>query len=63
VTVRLRSHAVGRVGTIDVMYITNTRPFTPFADYPPIGSIVRAVVMYYPPNGELRLSTRDSDLT
>jgi exosome complex RNA-binding protein Csl4 len=49
-------------GTIDVMYVTNERPFEPFTDYPPVGEIVRAVVMPYPPNGQLRLSTRNSDL-
>jgi predicted RNA-binding protein with RPS1 domain len=49
-------------GLIDVMYVTNERPFEPFTDYPDVGQIVKAVVMPYPPNGQLRLSTRNSDL-
>ena len=49
-------------GTIDVTHVTDERPFEPFTDYPEVGQIVRAVVMPYPPNGQLRLSTRSSDL-
>ncbi len=49
-------------GTIDVMHVTDERPFEPFTDYPELGQIVRAVVMPYPPDGQLRLSTRNSDL-
>jgi exosome complex RNA-binding protein Csl4 len=49
-------------GTIDVTQVTDERPFEPFTDYPEIGQIVRAVVMPYPPDGQLRLSTRNSDL-
>jgi exosome complex RNA-binding protein Csl4 len=49
-------------GVIDVMHVTDERPFEPFTDYPELGQIVRAVVMPYPPDGQLRLSTRSSDL-
>jgi exosome complex RNA-binding protein Csl4 len=49
-------------GTIDVAHVTDERPFEPFTDYPELGQVVRAVVMPYPPNGQLRLSTRNSDL-
>jgi hypothetical protein len=62
VTVRLVPPAPDVVGVIDVLYVTNERPFEPFRDYPPVGSRVQAVVMSYAPNGQLRLSTRDSDL-
>ncbi len=49
-------------GTIEAMNVTDERPFEPFTDYPELGQIVRAVVMPYPPGGQLRLSTRNSDL-
>ena len=49
-------------GRIDAMYVTDERPFELFTDYPDVGQVVRAVVMPYPPNGQLRLSTRNSDL-
>jgi hypothetical protein len=60
--VRLLPPAPDATAVIDIMYVTNERPFEPFRDYPPIGSLVQAVVMTYAPNGQLRLSTRDSDL-
>ena len=47
-------------GVIDVLSVTNERPYQPIADYPPIGSQLQAVVMGYAPNGQLRLSTRSS---
>jgi hypothetical protein len=62
VEVRLLPPAPEMAGVIDVMYVTNERPFEPFADYPPVGALVQAVVMPYPPNGQLRLSTRNSDV-
>ena len=49
-------------GAIEVMHVTDERPFEPFTDYPEVGQIVRAVVVPYPPDGQLRLSTRNSDL-
>ena len=49
-------------GTVDVMHVTDERPFEPFTDYPELGQVLRAVVMPYPPDGQLRLSTRNSDL-
>jgi hypothetical protein len=49
-------------GTVDVIHVTDERPFDPDRDYPPIGTKVEAVVLGYAPNGELRLSTRDSDV-
>jgi hypothetical protein len=62
VEVRLLPPAPDVTGVIDVLYVTDERPFEPFADYPPVGSQVQAVVMPYPPNGQLRLSTRSSDV-
>jgi hypothetical protein len=62
VEVRLLPPAPEVAGVIDVMCVTDERPFEPFTDYPPVGSLVRAVVMPYPPNGQLRLSTRNSDV-
>jgi exosome complex RNA-binding protein Csl4 len=62
VEVELLPPAMRTAGTIDVAHVTDERPFEPFTDYPDVGQIVRAVVMPYPPNGELRLSTRNSDL-
>ena len=62
VRVRLLTPAQRGDGVIDVMYVTGERPFEPFTDYPAIGSLVQAVVMPYPPNGQLRLSTRHSDV-
>lgn len=53
----------GADAVIDVMYVTEKRPFEPFADYPPLGSRVQAVVMPYPPSGQLRLSTRHADVS
>jgi exosome complex RNA-binding protein Csl4 len=52
----------GISGAIDVMHVTDERSFEPFTDYRELGQIVRAVVMSYPPEGQLRLSTRNSDL-
>jgi predicted RNA-binding protein with RPS1 domain len=49
-------------GVIDVLSVTNERPYQPIDDYPRIGSQVQAVVMGYTPNGQLRLSTRSSDV-
>ncbi|HEY2239470.1 MAG TPA: hypothetical protein VGI21_11805 [Streptosporangiaceae bacterium] len=54
--------AAEMAGVIDAMNVTDERPFEPFTDYPELGQIVRAVVMPYPPDGQLRLSTRNSDL-
>lgn len=62
VEVRLLEPSPEVSGVIDVMYVTDERPFEPFRDYPEVGRVVRAVVMPYPPNGQLRLSTRDSDI-
>ena len=73
VTARVTGHQDGGVevvvlppapeidGRIDVTHVTDERPFEPFTDYPELGQIVRAVVMPYPPDGQLRLSTRNSD--
>jgi hypothetical protein len=60
--VRLLPPAPDLTGVIDVMYVTNDRPYQPFADYPAVGTQVQAVVMPYPPNGQLRLSSRRSDI-
>jgi hypothetical protein len=62
VEVRLLPPAPEATGVIDVMCVTDERPYEPFADYPPVGTLVQAVVMPYPPNGQLRLSTRNSDV-
>jgi hypothetical protein len=62
VEARLLPPAPEVAGVIDVMCVTDERPFEPFTDYPPVGSLVRAAVMPYPPNGQLRLSTRNSDV-
>jgi hypothetical protein len=62
VEVRTVTPVPGIHGTIDVMYVTENRPFEPFGDYPPVGRNVEAVVMPYPPDGRLRLSTRHSDI-
>jgi hypothetical protein len=62
VEVRLLSPASDTVGVIDVICVTDERPFEPFTDYPPVGTKVQAIVMPYPPNGQLRLSTRNSDV-
>jgi hypothetical protein len=62
VRVQLLCLALRGEGVIDVMYVTEERPYQPFTDYPPIGSHVQAVVLPYPPNGQLRLSTRRGDV-
>jgi len=62
VEVRLLPPAPDLTGVIDVMYVTNERPYQPFVDYPAVGTQVQAIVMSYPPNGQLRLSTRGSDV-
>lgn len=62
VEVRLLPPAPDLTGVIDVMYVTNDRPYQPFADYPAVGAQVQAIVMPYPPNGQLRLSSRRSDI-
>ena len=62
VVVHLLPPAQDVIGVIDVLSVTNERPFRPFDDYPPIGSQVQAVVMGYTPHGQLRLSTRSSDI-
>jgi hypothetical protein len=62
VEVRLLPPAPETAGVIDVMCVTDDRPLEPFADYPPVGTLVQAVVMPYPPNGQLRLSSRGSDV-
>ncbi len=62
VEVAVMPPALEIAGTVDVMNVTDERPFEPFTDYPELGQIVRAVVMPYPPDGQLRLSTRNSDL-
>jgi predicted RNA-binding protein with RPS1 domain len=62
VEVRLLPPAPEMTGVIDVMCVTDERPFEPFDDYPPVGAQVLAVVMPYPPNGQLRLSARNSDV-
>jgi predicted RNA-binding protein with RPS1 domain len=50
------------MGLIDLIWVTDERPFEPFVDYPSIGQQVEAVVITYTPNGQLRLSTRVSDV-
>lgn len=62
VEVRLLPPAPDLTGVIDVMYVTNDLPYQPFADYPAVGAQVQAIVMPYPPNGQLRLSSRRSDI-
>jgi hypothetical protein len=49
-------------GFVDIMYVTNNRPYNPPEDYPPVGSIRDAVVMEKRPDEKLRLSLRESDL-
>jgi hypothetical protein len=60
--VRLLPAVPNVTGVIDVMSVTDERPFQPFINYPPVGAQVLAVAMPYPPNGQLRLSTRNSDI-
>jgi len=62
VVIRLLPPAPDVTGVIDVLSVTNERPYQPIDDYPRIGSQVQAVVMGYTPNGQLRLSTRSSDV-
>jgi hypothetical protein len=62
VHVRLLAPAPGTMGVIDVLCVTDERPFEPFTDYPPIGRQLEAVVIAHAPNGQLRLSSRDSDI-
>jgi predicted RNA-binding protein with RPS1 domain len=50
------------VGVVDVIQVTDERPFAPFADYPHLGWRLDVVVLGYTPNGQLRLSTRSSEL-
>jgi hypothetical protein len=62
VEVRLLPPWPAVTGVVDVMYVTDERPFEAFRDYPPLGAVVEAMVVTYTPSGQLRLSTRDSDL-
>lgn len=50
------------VGVVDVIDVTDARPHQPPDDYPPVGRQVEAIVLGYTPNGQLRLSLRNSDL-
>ncbi len=52
----------GVTGTVDLIYITDVRPFSAPGDFPSIGTSLDAVVTAYAPSGQLRLSTRDSEL-
>lgn len=62
IELELRALWDGVTGTVDLMYVTDVRPFSVPDDYPSIGTILDAVVTAYTPSGQLRLSTRDSDL-
>jgi hypothetical protein len=59
---RVRANGEEVIGIVDVIYVTDERPFDSPNDYPPVGRTLEAVVLGYAPNGQLRLSTRDSDL-
>jgi predicted RNA-binding protein with RPS1 domain len=62
VEVRLLPPEPEVVGIVDVIDVTEARPFRPPEDYPPVGQRVQAVVLGYTPNGQLRLSARQSDV-
>jgi hypothetical protein len=62
IMVRLLRSAPDVIGLIDLVHITNELPIEPFVDYPVIGTRVEAVVLNYTSTGELRLSSRFSDL-
>jgi len=48
--------------TIDLRFMAEPTADRTVWDYPPVGSVVSAVVLGYMPNGELRLSIRGSHL-
>jgi hypothetical protein len=62
VDVRMTTPLPGVMGVIDLVWVSDEAPSELFADYPPIGSTVEAVVVAHAPNGQIRLSTRRSDL-
>lgn len=49
-----------QLGGVDVMHVTDQRPYNPPDDFPEIGSQLEAVG--HAPNGQLRISLCDSDI-
>lgn len=62
VEVRVLPPDPSQLGTVDVMHVTDERPYNPPADFPEIGRQLEAVVLGYTPSGQLRLSLQDSDI-
>ncbi|GEM_PF-4838513 len=62
VEVRMTAPIPGLMGVIDLVWVSDEMPSELFGNYPPIGSAVDAVVVAHAPNGQIRLSTRESDL-
>lgn len=50
------------LGVVDLIFITDQRPFEPFDDFPKLGAVVNARVVAVTPDGRLRLSMLASDV-
>ena len=62
VEVRMTAPVPDLLGVIDLVWVSDEAPSELFGNYPPIGSVVDAVVVAHAPNGQIRLSTRESDV-
>jgi predicted RNA-binding protein with RPS1 domain len=60
--VRVAACATETIGIVDIAFLTDDEPFNSDKDYPMLGRQIDAVVLSYTPSGQLRLSTRASDL-
>ena len=59
---RLNGEWEGVVGTVDIIYVSDDDRFDSIEDFPPIGTTMDAVTLVVMSSGQLRLSTRRSDL-
>jgi hypothetical protein len=53
--------ADGRTAVADRLYVADLPPKPNWPEFPSIGSQVEGIVQGYTPNGQLRLSLRESD--
>jgi len=52
----------GLIGTVDIIYLSDEGRFDSAEDFPPVGTRMEAVTLVVMASGQLRLSTRHSDL-
>jgi hypothetical protein len=51
----------GRAAVVDRLYVADLPPKPNWPEFPAIGSRVEGIVQGYMPNGQLRVSLRESD--